>query len=88
MEILAAAHLVQNDQGETFTVYEMWRSVGWLGLVGEIEFRLAGGEVVEQLATNTFVIPDTCELLTRSMPKHQPDCNRTNEGPETENQCA
>lgn len=69
MEILAASHLVENDQGVTHTVYEIWRSVGWHN---QIEFKLAGGETVELLASDVFVVTDNGEILTGA----RDDCQR------------
>lgn len=61
--VRAAAIAVRNSDGRRLTVFETWKSVGWLS--AEREFKLSTGEAVEQLAEDVFVLLPTNETLRR-----------------------
>jgi hypothetical protein len=56
---------VLDGNGDQMTVYEIWDQERLFGFISERRFQLSGGEEVEPLNENTFIVAATGEKLCR-----------------------
>jgi hypothetical protein len=58
---------VRNQDGDEFTLFEIWEPRGLFGFVADYRLELPTGEKVEELDHDHFVVMATGERLTRAI---------------------